>query len=350
VFHKAALTEGGRGALARAAEAAILDPRNRVVAAVINAVDDRLAGASQVRDTWTVEAIRPLAALLRAAREAGRAVVLASDHGHVWHRDAPPTPAAEAAARWRPADAAPAPRDGEVLLEGTRVRGPADAPRLVAAWAEETRYGAARNGYHGGASPQEMLAPLILLADATARPPALERAEPARPAWWDGPRPRRPAAGGRPDTPAPRPQPRKPSGYLFAPEPPPDDEPAAPAAPPAPGPDVIVTAPPAPAGAGWAAGLVRAPVYRAQRQSVRKFAPDDDVVVRLLEALGAQGGSMSPAALARRVGVPPIRVDGLVAKVQRLLNLDGYDVLRLDRQRDVVELDVPLLKRQFELD
>ena len=131
---------GGPGALARPVAQAILDPHQWLVAAVINAVDDRLAGASQVRDTWSVEAIRPLGALLRAAREAGRAVVLASDHGHVWHRDAPPTPASGASAssaRWRPADGEA--RDGEVRLEGGRVRGPGDAPRLIAAWADETR-------------------------------------------------------------------------------------------------------------------------------------------------------------------------------------------------------------------
>ena len=38
---------------------------------VINAVDDRLAGAQQVRDTWTVEAIRPLGALLQAGPRVG---------------------------------------------------------------------------------------------------------------------------------------------------------------------------------------------------------------------------------------------------------------------------------------
>ena len=74
---------------------------------MINAVDDRLAGAQQVRDTWSVEAIRPLGALLQLARESGRAVVLASDHGHVWHRDQAATPAPGADARWRPADGRP---------------------------------------------------------------------------------------------------------------------------------------------------------------------------------------------------------------------------------------------------
>jgi hypothetical protein len=38
-----------------------------------------------------------------------------------------------------------------------------------------------------------------------------------------------------------------------------------------------------------------------------------------------------------------------VAKLQRLLNVDGYEVLRLDRRSDVVELNADLLRRQFEI-
>jgi hypothetical protein len=214
-------------------------------------------------------------------------------------------------------------------------------PRLIAAWAEETRYGAARNGYHGGASPQEMLAPLVLLTDAAARQPALEPAEPRRPVWWDAPPAARPAESGYGAPPARKP--RKPSGYLFPLEPPAEAEPVAPR-------DPRTSPVPATASADWPGRLVRSPIYQAQRQAVRKFAPEEELVVQLLEALTNQGGSMTPAALAHRVGLPAIRLDGLVAKVQRLLNLDGYDVLRLDRQRELVELDVSLLKRQFELE
>jgi hypothetical protein len=347
VFHKAGLTEGSRGALSKAVEQAILQPRNRVVAAVINAVDDRLAGAAQVRDTWSVESIRPLGALLQAAREAGRAVILASDHGHVWHREAPPIPASEAAARWRPAPGELEVRDGEVLLEGPRVRGPGDADRLIAAWADEARYGAARNGYHGGASPQEMIAPLVLLADVTARASALEPSEPRRPAWWDGPgRGRAGTATQFASSSISAPRARIPAGYLFHPEPPADPEPG----PTADAPQAVVTPASPGAARGWLGRLIQSPTYQAQRQMIRKFAPEDEVVIKVLEALLGQDGSMTPGALSRRVGQPAARLDGLVAKIQRLLNVDGYEVLRLDRQRELVALDVPMLKRQFGLE
>jgi hypothetical protein len=67
-------------------------------------------------------------------------------------------------------------------------------------------------------------------------------------------------------------------------------------------------------------------------------------------SLDRQGGILTPAALAQALAIPPLRLDGLIAKLQRLLNLDGYEVLRHDRQRDVVELDLAKLKRQFELE
>jgi hypothetical protein len=231
--------------------------------------------------------------------------------GNVWHRDAPVSPAVAASARWRPAEGEA--RDGEVLLEGTRVRSPGDAPRLIAAWSEETRSGAARDVYHGGASPQEMVTPLVLLADATACRPVPEPCEPRQPTWWEG-------EGRRSmNPPPPASKPRKPAGSLVPLETT-EPEPAAAAAPPPPATS---------AGAGWLGPLLRSPAYRAQRQMVRKFAPEDEVVAQVLAALDGHGGSMTPAALARKVGWPRDRLDGLVAKLQRLLNVDGYEVLRL---------------------
>ena len=73
------------------------------------------------------------------------------------------------------------------------MRGPGDAHRLIAAWAEEVRYGAARNGYHGGATPQEMVAPLVA-PGRRDRPPARAGAVRAPPAGLVG-RAGRPATG-----------------------------------------------------------------------------------------------------------------------------------------------------------
>ena len=86
LFHKKEVTEGARGVVGDDLSKAILSPNHRVVGVVINAIDDRLASAQQIRDDWTINRISPLGSLLKLARDSGRVVILASDHGHVWHR------------------------------------------------------------------------------------------------------------------------------------------------------------------------------------------------------------------------------------------------------------------------
>src|SRR5207244_4008941 len=71
------------GSASREALNLVADRSRRIVAIVINAIDASLKGDSQQRHAWTVESIRSLPELLDRAREAGRAVLLASDHGHV---------------------------------------------------------------------------------------------------------------------------------------------------------------------------------------------------------------------------------------------------------------------------
>ena len=59
---------------------------------------------------------------------------------------------------------------------------------------------------------------------------------------------------------------------------------------------------------------------------------------------------MTPTAFAKAADVPMARLDGLVVKMQRVLNVDGYEILTLDRNENRVELNVGKLKRQFDLD
>jgi hypothetical protein len=338
VFHKAQLTEGARGALSADVQQTVASEKHRVVGVVINAIDDELSGAEQVRHAWTLEAIRPLGALLRAARDAGRVVVLAADHGHVWHRQGSAYhKAAEAGERWRPADVEPA-RPGELLAEGARVRDGRDRPRVIVPWDEGLRYGNAKNGYHGGVTPQEMLAPLIVLASASTLPrKGLVPCRLQPPAWWDDP-----AAPAvlPPDGVAGRPtrtgQPRTLFDFGGAIAPTPELE-------------VPASVPPCPPATPTFQALLRSEIYGAQKQLVQKHLPDDATVLAVLESLDRHGGTLTFAALAQQAGVLPLRLDGLLAKLQRLLNVDGYEVLQVERTQNRVALNVPLLRRQFQL-
>jgi hypothetical protein len=337
LLHKAELTEGSRGGLSDQAAQLILNTEKRVVGVVINAIDDRLGGAQQVRDRWGVEPIKPLGALLQAARDAGRVVVLVSDHGHVWHQDDSVLRKADGGERWRPASGAAEP--DEILLEGPRVRTPQDQTRVIVPWDEGLRYGTARNGYHGGATPQEMLAPLVLLVPQSGQlRKGMWPCQLAAPTWWEEPVPE-----AIPSHPAERVSP------TTTPPPPVGDQR-----------DLVHQAPSttageaaelaAPGDSTWMAKLLSSPVYQGQKALVQKNVPEDEDVVGCLEVLDRHGGTLTPIALARQAGILPSRLDGLLAKLQRLLNVDGYEVLQVDRTRNRVTLHVPLLKRQFELE
>ena len=58
---------------------------------------------------------------------------------------------------------------------------------------------------------------------------------------------------------------------------------------------------------------------------------------------------MTSVALARALEFPALRLPGLLAKVQRVLNIDGYAVLSRDDASDTVELNRELLLKQFDL-
>ena len=167
LFHKREVTEGARGAMGDDLSRAILSPNHRVVGVVINAIDDRLSSAQQIRDDWTINRISPLGSLLKLARDSGRVVILASDHGHVWHRPDARNVPLETGGRWRPKSQDLA--DDEMVITGRRVKDGAGGNAITVPWSERVYYGRQQNGYHGGATPQEMVCPLVLLKDQQQR-------------------------------------------------------------------------------------------------------------------------------------------------------------------------------------
>jgi hypothetical protein len=335
LFHKKEITEGGRGAVADDLTRAVLSQNHRVVGVVLNAIDDRLANAQQVRDNWTINRIGPLGAILKLARDSGRVVILASDHGHVWHRADARTLPSETGGRWRPHRGSPEP--GEIVVTGDRVRGEGDGHAVIVPWAETVYYGRPQNGYHGGASPQEMVCPLVLLRDKSSAYSGLHPCESPKPEWWSS----APTAAAAVEEPPMGVTARKGPASLFDHM---DEEATDRPAPPVPTPPQPV------APSGWIGRLLSSQAYKVQKDMIRRHAPDDEVVRTSLEVLSANGGIMTPAAFAKAAGLPAARLDGLIARMQRLLNVDGYDILTLDRSENRVELNVAKLKRQFDVE
>ena len=330
LFHKADLGAGPE--LSMEVGDAVADPSQRVVAVVHNAVDAQLAGSDQLDLAWSSESLRQVAALLRIARDAGRAVVVTGDHGHVLDAGTVQRPGAPGD-RWRTAGEAPG--EGEIALAGARVLAPDGGHSVVAAWSGRLRYAARRLGYHGGVSPEEMLVPIAVLA-ASEPPAGWAAAPPAEPAWWydaDAP-PLRLAAMPSLSAAAPRPRReadlRQPDlfGALQSP--------------------TGVAAAQGHAAPVWIEALLASPIYDAQHRLAGRSAPPADQLRALLSALIIRGGRLSRTALAQALSTPLFRIGGLVNAARRVLNVDQAPILAIDG--DDVVLETVLLRAQFALD
>jgi len=99
----------------------------------------------------------------------------------------------------------------------------------------------------------------------------------------------------------------------------------------------------------WIKALLQSEVFAVQKQLAGRVRVEDAALQRLLSTLASRGGSMTTAALAGAIEVPEHRLPGLLAVVQRLLNVEGYTILDRQEAANTVVLNVPLLKKQFEL-
>ncbi|MBK9387526.1 MAG: BREX-2 system phosphatase PglZ [Planctomycetes bacterium] len=356
LFHQDALGHRA-GELALELRAALSDDERRVVGVILNAVDDSLEKGDQLELRWNVALIPLLEQLLELAELQGRAVILTSDHGHVREllsAQAKPAGAASgderAGSRYRPATSAA--RDGELRLRGPRVSKDHGGD-IVAPWSERLRYGKVKRGYHGGATPQEVLVPLCILRSLGHELPSgweVDEQLFSEPAWWiedcvaD-------AAGGvfastRATAGAKRPTRRtkkdaaaekQPS--LFPVE---EPEPAL-AATPNPLPSAAADTTPAPA---WLIALARTALWKEQVRRAHAAERDAELALRILRILSEHRGRMLRAALALRLAVPPFRLRGMLSMAQRLVNLEGYPILEV-REEETVVLEEGVLRGQF---
>jgi hypothetical protein len=193
-------------------------------------------------------------------------------------------------------------------------------------WGESTRFGAKKNGYHGGISPQEVVVPLSVFSPSIPIE-GWKDAAPAAPGWW--------------------------GDLITAPE----ITPAAPrVSPPPPNTKdddlpLFATPPHAkPPIEHWISRLFSSSSYLAQRELASRGAPRDEDVRKVLEALTARAGKMTRVALAQKLDMPLVRLPGVLSAVKRVLNIDQSQVLNVDEAVDVVELNIALLRKQFRLD
>lgn len=331
LFHKIDLQQPGSGALAERVREIIAGQAHKVVGAVINAIDDQLSSGAQVSVRWSVASIGVLRQILEAARESRRLVILTSDHGHVLDHDMVLVKTNAEAERFKPTTEPVG--VGEVRVLGERVVLPGH--QVILPWSERIRYTAKKMGYHGGGSLQEVLIPFGVYRNAGETGPIDGWQEVARqaPAWWTLEPVSEPMATAAVAA-APVPS-AKPSNQdtqtldLFAER---------------------LTPSPAMTGEGdWIAALMASPVYAQMKARSGRVMVSEAQLRQLLELLSQAGGQQMAAAVAQGLGLPEIRLNGLLAGVQKLLNVDGYPVLAIDRVSKTIRLDLASLKTQFEL-
>jgi hypothetical protein len=225
----------------------------------------------------------------------------------------------------------------------------AGSDSVIVPWSEKVYYSRQQNGYHGGATPQEMVCPLVLLTDKTSAYLGLYRCEYPKPEWWSA-------------APTASPVIEEPQVTITIPA----DQTATKSGTPTlfdldelekdkggrqkdekgeVQPSSVNLQP----SASWIEALFNSQAYKDQKAMLRRHPVDDAVLRGCLMALDASGGIMTPTAFAKAADIPLVRLDGLVRQIARVLNVDGYEILTLDRTENRMELNVNKLKRQFDL-
>ncbi|GAA3436935.1 BREX-2 system phosphatase PglZ [Kutzneria kofuensis] len=341
LFHKDALrAESGGDVFGPELHDAMTNERTNV-AVVLNTVDDRLAKELKLGDgAWRLGDIGGLRELLRLAAEQGRAVLLTSDHGHVIDRHGSRVEALGEPLSARHRTPGGPLGDAEIALSGPRVVSAETGNAIVALWDSDSRYTAAQAGYHGGASPAEVVIPVLAFLPFGAEPPkGWRELGSQQPSWWspvvdEAKQPAIPPAP--PKRPAKKRKEDSDRAALFDVALVPRDEDALLSPQPITPDDALVTA------------LLASDLFHAQVQSLAR-KPDLVKVEKAVRALLEAGGTLPVTALAQRIGLPLTRADGFSAVLRQLLNFDGVQALQTLPDGRTLRLNTGLVKDQFEL-
>lgn len=313
IFHKAALDAVPSGlSLATDVNNAIADVTNqKLVAVVLNYVDDTLHHTDPGGTDWNLDTITHLRPLLHAARNAGRTVVITSDHGHlIEYGTSAKVDRANTHGQRAHGDFANVDTTREVIVEGPRVL-TADN-RVVLAVDETIRYGARNAGYHGGGSPAEAVVPVVVLTTGQL-PTSVVPVTSAEPSWWH------PGVVAAEPVEPPRKGKASQQATLF------DDSAS---------------------GSELPGQVVATTVFAQQFKLAGRIVLQPDQIKNLLHVLlGAGGYEITVGQAAAALRVAEASVNGALMQTKKVLDVEGYEVLHVSR--GVVRLDLATLIEQF---
>lgn len=313
IFHKDALDAAGRGQIGPRVLDALHQPQNRVVALVINAIDDQLDASEQVTFDWTLSSVTPLRKLLEQTRQ--NVVILVGDHGHIWETATTKPSVIADAARWRSTNTPPIP--GELQFTGPMIQNLTGEQSIIAPHTERIRYTGLKRGYHGGASAQELITPLLILTrgDTTLPDGIATPLSTAQPAWWNLETLLQP-----PSEPAPQSKTSL-QPDLFAPPPPPRS---------------LITQ------------LMDSDIFKSQHE---RFGTHLNIaqIALCLNTIHANHNRITINNLAHVLKLSTTSTSRFATMLASVLNLEGYAVLEINRLENNIRLDPDLLRTQFRL-
>lgn len=324
LFHKDAFRTTAGEVIGDEVRTTLASSQHRVVGVVINAIDDNLKQGDQIQVNWSLNSLPILSTLLSEAQAANRIVIILSDHGHVIECNstyqAKLVQGQAGGERWH--SNLDNITEGELVLKGDRVVIP-NTHQIVVPWSERLRYAKNANGHHGGINPQEMVIPIAILHPAN--PPANWQDAPVdQPTWWN-------------TTPAPSAISFSPSAISEASEL--DYGP-------------LFTAPAAAVKSsshGLIQALLESPIYHIQQKKAGKNALDNETIFKIISELEKHDYAIHLVTLAKLLNVSSKKMQSHLLKLQRTLNIDGYQILIYDAISMHVKLIVTSLCDQFAL-
>lgn len=343
LFHKQDLSQAGSGSLNGDVRRVLAGREHRFVGVVINAIDDQLSSSAQVSVDWSFDSITLLRQVMDAARESGRTIIITSDHGHVLEHDSffQQTETKNGERYWL-AESGQNISATETLVTGDRVV--VDGKSVVLPWSEQMRYVRGKNlGYHGGGSLQEVVIPLGVYVcastEAKSLPEGWKAISQTLPEWWAASLGDHSLKAQESTAAYVSGEPKKKSvktkreavaelvDDMFSSE---------------------LESASEGQGVQWIEHLSASPVYRQNRERTRVPVKDEDVL-QFLNLLSRYQWQVMENQVVRDLNIPKIRLRGFLANIQRLLNVDGYPIVSVEREAQTVRLNVSDLRKQFEL-
>ena len=99
----------------------------------------------------------------------------------------------------------------------------------------------------------------------------------------------------------------------------------------------------------WIDNLLQSLMYSNQKKKAGKVALDNAIVRDILIQIERYAYSIHLVVLAKSMNVSAKQMQSYFLKIQRTLNIDGYQVLSYDPSSMTIKLALALLKEQFEI-